>query len=98
MTRKNPPGAHSTSSVDVNLPAGPNGLAFSSLSLVQRPTNWSIHLCSGPGFGGCCGGCASVTDARMHTVSRIAAAARFIVFRLLCRANSKRSFHFVEEL
>src|SRR2546423_13788719 len=48
---KNPPGIHAHVSTDVNLPAGPYGLAWACPSTFQVPTKTSSRLCSAPGFG-----------------------------------------------
>src|ERR1700694_3082912 len=58
---KNPPGPNVSLWVVTLLPAGIDGLALTSPSVFHLPRKYSNFLCSGPGFGGSGGACASAS-------------------------------------
>src|ERR1700682_703703 len=58
---KNPPGTNVYIWVVTLLPAGTYGLALISPSVFHVPRKYSNFLCSGPGFGGSGGACASAS-------------------------------------
>jgi hypothetical protein len=72
QTTANPPWNNVQVSLEVIVPAGPNGLAFISPVPVHLPTKYSSFLCSGPGFGSAGGACAATpeTHVRMTTETK----------------------------
>src|SRR5260370_34505079 len=77
-TRKKPPDIHSSRSLLVNLPAGPKGLAFISLSEVQLPAKYFNRSSSAAGFGACGGDLAQTAADQNNTSTRGAGRGCFI--------------------
>src|ERR1700681_2712616 len=77
---KNPPGPNVYLWVVTLLPAGIYGLALISPSVFHLPRKYSNFLCSGPGFGGSGGACASASAVNPQVRKRATDDPMLIVF------------------